>query len=195
MARNATTCSKMVLHHVADGASLFVKLAASLDAELFRHRDLHAVNVIAVPDGLEKAVGKAEDQQVLDRLLAEIVVDAKDVVLGKHLMQGVVQLACRHQVAAEGFFQNHARIPGAPRVGKALDDNRKHAGWYRQVVGGRLCPTEFGAQRGVGLRIVVVAVNVVEQLAQLGKGLGIHASAKLGDAVAGAFLQLVERPP
>ena len=34
------------------------------------------IDVVAMPDGLEHRVGKAEDQDVLHRLLAEIVVDS-----------------------------------------------------------------------------------------------------------------------
>ena len=73
----------VVLHHVADGAGLLVKLAAAFHAERLGHGDLHAVNVIAVPDGLQEAVGEAEDQQVLHRLFAQVVIDAEDVVFGK----------------------------------------------------------------------------------------------------------------
>ncbi len=105
----------MVLYHIADSAGFLVELAPAFDAERLRHRDLDAVNIITVPDGLEKAVGEAEDQQVLYRFFAEIVIDAKDVVLRKRLVQGVVQFARRNQVAAEGLLQNHARILGGIR--------------------------------------------------------------------------------
>ena len=43
-----------------------------------RHRDSHALHVVAVPQGLEKRVGKPEVEQVLYRLLAEKMVDAID---------------------------------------------------------------------------------------------------------------------
>ena len=35
--------------------------AALLHAQRFGHRDLYVVDVAAVPDGLENAIGKAED--------------------------------------------------------------------------------------------------------------------------------------
>ena len=60
-----------------------VVAAAPLHAELLGHRDLHVVDVAPVPDRLEDAVGEAEDQDVLDRLLAEVVVDAVDLVLAQ----------------------------------------------------------------------------------------------------------------
>jgi hypothetical protein len=39
------------------------------------------VDVVAVPERLEDGVGEAEDQQVLHRLLAQVVVDAVDLLL------------------------------------------------------------------------------------------------------------------
>ena len=49
----------------------------------FGNGDLHMVNVLAIPDRLEDAIGKAENQQVLHRLFAEIMVDAVDLRLGE----------------------------------------------------------------------------------------------------------------
>ena len=63
--------------HVAQGSGLFIKSGAGADAEGFGAGDLDVVDVVAMPDGLEQGVGKAEDQDVLHRLLAEIMVDAK----------------------------------------------------------------------------------------------------------------------
>ena len=57
--------------------------AAALHADRLRHGDLHVVHVLLVPQRLEDRVGEAEDQQVLDRLLAQVVVDAVDVPLGE----------------------------------------------------------------------------------------------------------------
>ena len=69
---------QMVLDHVADAADLVIEAAAAFDAEILGHGDLHAFDEIAVPDRLEEGIGEAEIEQVLDRLLAEIVVDAED---------------------------------------------------------------------------------------------------------------------
>ena len=43
------------------------------------------VDVVAVPDRLKHRVGKAQGQQVLDCLLAQIVVDAEHRSRGKNL--------------------------------------------------------------------------------------------------------------
>ncbi len=71
----------VVLDHVAHHARLLVVAAAPLDADRLGVRDLDVVDVLPVPDRLEDAVGEAEDEQVLHRLLAEVVVDAVDLRL------------------------------------------------------------------------------------------------------------------
>ena len=62
-----------------------VVAGAALQPQALGHRDLHVVDVLAVPDRLEDAVGEAEDQDVLDRLLAQVVVDAVDLALAEDL--------------------------------------------------------------------------------------------------------------
>ena len=103
----------MVLHHVSDAARLVVKLPSPLDAEGLGHRDLDALHVIAVPQRLEKGVGEAEDKQVFHRLLAEVMVDAKNRRLGEDAVQRRVERTGRGQVMTEGLLQNDARAGGA----------------------------------------------------------------------------------
>ena len=75
----------MVRHHVAQRARHIVEPAARADIDSLRDRYLHMVDVVAVPDRLEQAVGEAQDQDVLDRLLAEIVVHPEDLVLARDI--------------------------------------------------------------------------------------------------------------
>ena len=75
----ADELQEMVLENVADRAGLLVERSAVLDADRLGHRDLHVVHVAPVPERLEDAVPEAEDQQVADRLLPEVVVDAVDL--------------------------------------------------------------------------------------------------------------------
>ena len=76
MSRNVPVCSK--------------NAGAALDRQLLGHVDLDIVDVPAVPDRLEQAVGEAKREDVLDGLLAEEVVDAED--LG--LVESGVQASC-----------------------------------------------------------------------------------------------------
>ena len=78
----------VVLDHVADRAGLFVEGAPTLHAEDLGHRDLHALDAIAVPDRLEELVGEPERQDVEDRLLAQVVVDPEDSRFVKRLRGG-----------------------------------------------------------------------------------------------------------
>jgi hypothetical protein len=50
----------MVLHDVAYRADRVVEAAASFDAKALGHRDLHVVDVVAIPDRLEERIGEAE---------------------------------------------------------------------------------------------------------------------------------------
>jgi hypothetical protein len=73
----------MILHHVPDGTHFFVEAAAALLSKIIGHGDLQAVDVGAVPDRLEKRVGKAKIQQILHRIFAEVMINAEDRRLGE----------------------------------------------------------------------------------------------------------------
>ena len=70
---------QVVLHHVAHRADAIVKSPAALDAELLRHGDLHAFDVLPIPDRFQEKIGEAEEDHVLNRVLAKVVVDAEDM--------------------------------------------------------------------------------------------------------------------
>src|SRR4030095_10162391 len=59
---------EMILNHVAKRAGLLVESAAALHAEVLRHRQLHTLDMVAIPEGLEDAVGEAEEHHAVDRL-------------------------------------------------------------------------------------------------------------------------------
>jgi hypothetical protein len=66
-----------------------------------------------VPQRLEQDVGEAQRQQVLDGLLAEVMVDPEDPVLGKGGGNRVVDVPARFEIRAERLFQAHAhRVAG-----------------------------------------------------------------------------------
>ena len=67
----------VVLDDVANCARLFVQPSTPLHAEVLGHHDLHAFDKVAVPDRLEKRVAEPKIEQILDRLLAKIVIDAE----------------------------------------------------------------------------------------------------------------------
>ena len=73
----------MVRHHVAQRAGCVVEAAAVTDAEFLVDRDLDVVDVVTVPDRLEHAVGEAQDEDVLDGFLAQVMIDPVDLVFSQ----------------------------------------------------------------------------------------------------------------
>jgi hypothetical protein len=49
------------------------------------------IDVVAVPNRLEQAVGKPQQQDVLDGFFAEVMIDAVDLVLSQDLQKSTVQ--------------------------------------------------------------------------------------------------------
>ena len=96
----------MVLEDVARGARLLVERAAVADADRLGHGDLDVVDVAAIPERLEDAVAEAEDQQVPDGLLAQVVVDAIDLRLAEDLADLAVQALGRVEVVPERLLDD-----------------------------------------------------------------------------------------
>ena len=133
--RQGDELEQVVLEDVADRARLLVEGSAALDADRLRHGDLDVVYELAVPDRLEDPVRKAKGEHVLDRLLAEVVVDAKDLVLAEVLREPVVQLARGGEVVAEGLLDHEAH-PALLRavLGDLVDQRRDRARGNGEVV-------------------------------------------------------------
>ena len=125
----------MIGHHVAQRAGRIIEAAAVPDAEFFVDSDLHVIDVIAVPDRLEHAIGETQHQDVLHRLLAEIVIDPVDLVLVEDLQEIAVQRSGRSEIGPERLF-HHQPAPGAvfflQQTGAAeLAGDRREGAWRR----------------------------------------------------------------
>ena len=130
---------KVVLDHVAQTAGGFVKRAAVGHAKGFGQGYLHAGHVVSVPDRFQEGVGKAEIEDIHDRLLAEEVVDAEDRVFREHRPRHAVKLLRRGQVSAERLFDNNARILSQFRGTEPLDHRLEEHGRNGEVVCRTLC--------------------------------------------------------
>ena len=102
--------------HVAEGAGLLVEAGAARDRERLGDVDLDVVDVVSVPDRLEEAVREAQGEDVLDRLLAEEVVDPEDVRLAEDRVDGRVELLRGREIGAERLLDDDARALGKARV-------------------------------------------------------------------------------
>ena len=126
--RERDELEQVVLDDVADRARLLVEAGAALDAERLGHRDLHVVDELAVPDRLEDAVAEAQDEHVLNRLLAEVVVDPVDLALLEVLRQDA-SFSCRALSRSwpNGFSTISREPAGAAPVLPDLLDGPLHA--------------------------------------------------------------------
>ena len=59
--------------------------------------------MVAVPDRLENGVRKAQDQNVLHGLLAEVMIDPKDLVFVKYVEKFAVELFAIARSLPKGF--------------------------------------------------------------------------------------------
>ena len=123
----------VVRNHVAEGAGRLVIAAAQLDSELLGDRDLHVIDVAAIPDRLEDSVGETECENILDRFLAEIMVDAIDLLFVDDLADRAVQGDRRRQIVAEGLLDHDAPplvafLLGEAGRAKLLDNDREENG-------------------------------------------------------------------
>lgn len=103
---------QVVLDHVAESAGFLVVAAAAFDADRLGGGDLDVVDVLAVPERLEERIAEAEGENVLDGFLAEVVIDAVELVFGEVLVELIFEFAGAGLVVAEGLFDDEA-APGA----------------------------------------------------------------------------------
>ena len=130
----------VVLHDVAQGAGLLVEAAPMADAERFADGDLDVVDVAAVPDRLVDGVGEAQGEDVLDRLLPEVVVDAVHLLLGEPGVHDRVEVARARPVVPVRLLDDdaHERVVALRLVQAVLaqrgDDDGEGRRRRREVV-------------------------------------------------------------
>ena len=144
MATSATSCVPWFWMMSRTAPACLVVRRASLDPQLLRDRDLHALDMVAIPQRLEHRVREAENEQILNGLFAEVVVDAIDLRLVEVLVDELVQRLGRLQIATERLLDDEARpvfravagaggAAGRARFAESLDGRRKDVRRQRQV--------------------------------------------------------------
>lgn len=117
----------MVLDDVSGGTDSVVVAAAAAETDVLGHRDLHTVDVVGVQHRLEHLVGEAQCQEVLDGLLAEIVVDAEHRRLREDAVDHGVEFLGALEVVTERLLDDHPapaafRLVGQPGFRQLLAD-------------------------------------------------------------------------
>jgi hypothetical protein len=106
---------------------------------------------------------ESEIEDIHDRLLAEIMVDAEDRVLLEHRQRDFIERPCRSQVATERLFNDDARLIGQAGGAEAFD----HRGEQRRGNCKIMCRA-FGLaqnllQRIESRRVAVIAAHILKQ--------------------------------
>ena len=166
----------MVLHHVAQHARAVVVAAAALDVHRLGDVELDVVDEVLVPERLEHAVAEAERYEILDRLLAQVVIDPVDLVLVPVGEDVRVELQRRGQVGPEGLLHDDPLPAGAvleSGLVQLLAQQAEEAGRGGEVEEDVAADVVLAVQRGhLGLELleragVVARPRVVEAADQL----------------------------
>jgi hypothetical protein len=96
-------------------------VTAVLHPEALGHGDLHARQVVAVPDRLQHGVGEAQVQDLVQAHLAQEVVDPVELRLLQVGVDLAVEGAGGGLVVAEGLLHHHPGSLGQAGLGQALD--------------------------------------------------------------------------
>ena len=112
---------------------LVVEVRAALDRERLRHVDLDIPDVPPVPERLDHPVGEPERQDVVDRFLAQEVVDTEDLRLVEDGVQFRVQVLRRRQVGAERLLADDAGALRQAHRADFRDHGLGRAGRDREV--------------------------------------------------------------
>ena len=123
----------VVLDDVANGADLLVQLAAAVDADGLGDGDLDPCDRVAVPDPFEERVPETEDEEVLHRLLAHVVIDAEDALLRNDVVKRPVEFLGRLQIVTKRLLDDDRRaLDEAGRL-DAFDQRCECRGRNREV--------------------------------------------------------------
>ena len=120
----------MVLHHVPQRPRVLVITRSRADAFFLGDRNLDVIDVFVIEQWLEDHVRKPQDQDVLDRLLAEIVIDAVDLPFLEDLCDRVVDHLAVREIVADRFLDDmraNGRSSSGARTapGQLLDGRAK----------------------------------------------------------------------
>ena len=159
----------MILEHVPDDPRLLEVLAPRSYSYRLGNCDLHFLDVLTVPQRLEDRIGKTENENVLDSFLAEVVIDAIDLVLVQAIEDRAVQCPGGVETPAERLL-DHDPIPGplAWRKSARRQPALRQLGQGRREYTRRDCEVEHP----VALVYRNTALDLVEASRDVGVNLG-----------------------
>ncbi len=107
---------------------LVVIAGPPLESDRLRYRNLHMVDIAAGHDRSKQGVGEAQHEQVLNGLLAEIVIDPVGAALGDQCRHGIIDGAGGGEIAADRLFQDQRASFEQALCGEVLADRHEQSG-------------------------------------------------------------------
>ena len=99
----------MALDHVTHRPTTAVIITGTaFNTVGFRMGDLHMINVMPIPQRFENQIIKAQYQQILHCFLANVMINAVNLVFAQMLFQTLLQQLGGGQIVSKGFFNHHA---------------------------------------------------------------------------------------
>jgi len=111
----------VILHTSRIAPHLFIEPPAALHTKVLRHGDLHAVDVVAIPNRFEERIGEAEVKEILHRLFAKEVGRSERWRLGKELAEQAVKGQRRGESRPKGFSMTTRASSGAAAFRQPFD--------------------------------------------------------------------------
>ena len=179
---------------VAQRADRVVEVPAVLDAEVFGHGDLHARDVVPVPDRLEHRVAEPEVEGLLESHLPEVVVDAEQLRFVDVLVEVFCECPGGGEVVAEGLLDDDTCVLGEAGFGEVLDDGGEQEGWDLEVEDRQPRVLDRGGDALVGGGIGEVAGHVREPCRESSEDVLVELLAGSDDGGACSFDELLGAP-
>ncbi len=187
---------QVILHDVADRAGFFIKRSAALHAERFGHRDLHAArrscDSRSAPETNWRSGKRAGSAPAPCPGSGRC---ERSTFRRSSTQQNALSFCAEAKIAAKRLFDDDAGPLGTAGAAQLLDDRPEttRAEWPDSGPDARPCRVACAVSSNVA-SVVVVAVDVPQERAQLVECLRIDAAAVLLQTRLGAVLQIVERP-
>src|SRR5262249_27066952 len=157
------------------------------------HADLHTLDMMAIPEGFQERIGEAEEEQVVHRPLAQVMVDAEDRLLVEGAKQGTVERLRREEIVTERFFNDDASAVCASSFAQLFYNHPEQPGRDGEIVRWPLRRAQLLPEGLKRRRVLIVAINIAQQTTQFFESGGIDPAVLL-NAVMRSRPELIEIP-
>ena len=146
------------------------------------------VDRLAAPGPLNHRVGEPEDQDVLHRLLAEVVVDPEHLRLVEDLAHRATELTGARQVVPDRLLEHDPRLLPEAALADPADDRRDGGGRRAAIEQPPTLAAKLGVERHEALAQRPEGVRVVERRGDVGEPSRERLPAPVIEPVAGELL-------